>query len=115
MPLHNLMKTCLQCGYQAELHVQVCPKCKTVFLESQSQIPTHDHSIDESLSPAEILANMQKKQQEKEQPQNEQQDKSIAQAQPGTAAERTISQAQADAIAKERAMFSKRFKDIFKD
>jgi hypothetical protein len=110
MPLHNLLKNCLQCGFQAELHVQVCPKCKTPFLQSQSQIPTTDQPVDEALSPAEIVANLRKKQEEKELA-----DKRTAQAQSGTAADRTMSQAQADAIAKEKAAFSMRFKDIFKD
>jgi hypothetical protein len=100
MALHNTLKNCTQCGHAAELHVQICPKCKKIFDESQAHLPEAAHPVDENLTPAQILANMEEKKQ----------------AQPPTSViERTMSQAQADAISKEKAEFNKRFKDLFKN
>ena len=100
MALHQTLKNCTQCGHAVELYIEVCPKCKKVFEESQAQLPDSGEPIDASLSPAEILAKMQEK-------------NSVKEAHSEHVQERTMSQAQNAALSKEKEEFNRRFKDLF--
>ncbi len=96
MGVHQTLKNCNQCGHAVELHVEVCPKCKTIFVASQSQLPESAADIDPSLSPAEIIANMQDKK--------------------ATGEEHVhiteMSQGQVDMIGQERSEFNRRWREI---
>jgi predicted ATP-dependent serine protease len=96
MGVHQTLKNCTQCGHAAELHVEVCPKCKKIFDPSQSQLPESAAAIDESLTPAEIIASMQEKKATGEEHVH------ITQ----------MSQGQVDAISLERAEFNRRWREM---
>jgi hypothetical protein len=97
MGVHQTLKNCTQCGHAAELHVEVCPKCKKIFDPSQSQLPESSAAIDESLSPAEIIASMQEKKSAGEE---------------HVHAPTDMSQVQADIISQERAEFNRRWREM---
>jgi hypothetical protein len=101
MGIHQTLKHCAQCGHAAELHVEVCPKCKTVFDPILSKPPESAEPIDASLTAAEIIANMQ----EKKSKESSQEHVHVE--------ERTMSQVQNDAISQEKLEFNRRFKELF--
>ncbi len=104
MALHQTLKNCNQCGHAAELHVVVCPKCMTVFDKSSSQLPESAAPVETDLSPAEILARMEAEKSASR--------KDTEKVHAEHTHERTMSQAQADAISVEKEMFNKRFKEL---
>jgi hypothetical protein len=98
MGVHQTLKNCTQCGHAAELHVEVCPKCKKIFDPAQSQLPESSANIDETLSPAEIIANMQ--------------DKKASAGEHTHISSSDMSRGQVDALSLEKAEFNRRWREL---